>query len=96
MLNAFIDWANQFENTTIGKYSTAKVTASEMSDNPSVRLDIDTPTSVARITFWESGDYDAEVIHIETERTIYSIHGNIQFELDFSNRFADFFKSLEN
>ena len=96
MLNKFIDWANQVASKPIGKDGTAQVTESEMSDNPSVRLDVDTPTTVARITCWESGDYDAEVIHIETERTIFSDHGNLQRELSFSDKFADFFRYLEN
>ncbi len=96
MLNKFIDWANQIASKPIGKDVMAQVTESEMSDNPSVRLDIDTPTTVARITFWESGDYDTEVIHVETEQTIFSSHGNIQCEGEFAEKFADFFKSLEN
>ncbi|WP_137940523.1 hypothetical protein [Chitinivorax sp. B] len=94
MLNKFIDWATQIASKPIGNDVVAQVTESEMSDNPSARLDIDTPTTVARITCWKSGDYDAEVIHIETERTLFSSHGNLQQGLEFSDQFADFFKSL--
>ena len=96
MLNKFVDWANEIASRSAEKGFVAQVTESEMSDNPSARLDIDTPTKIARITCWESGDYDAEVIRIETERTIFSSHGNLQQEFDFLGKFSDFFKSLDN
>jgi hypothetical protein len=96
MLNKFIDWATKIANKSAGKDAVAWVTESEISSNPSARLDIDTSAAVARITCWESGDYDAEIIHLESGRTIFSIHGNLQPELDFSGTFADFFKSLND
>ena len=65
-----------------------------MSDNPSARLDIDMPTTVARITCWQSGDYDAEVIDLETERTLYSTHGILQEGQFLSEQFAPFFEVL--
>jgi hypothetical protein len=94
MLNNFIVWARQVADMRLGKDVDAQVAESEMSDNPSARLDIDTPTAVARITCWESGDYVAEVVDLETERTLFSAHGNLREEEAFSDQFVDFFKSL--
>ncbi|MDT4329986.1 immunity protein TriTu family protein [Methylomonas sp. MED-D] len=94
MLDTFIGWAKQITDKALGNDVEARVTESEMSHNPSARLDIDTPTMVARITYWESGDFDAEIIELETERTIFSSHGSLHEGRAFSEQFADFFESL--
>ena len=94
MLNTFIDWARQVADKPLGKGVEARVTESQVSDNPSARLDVDTPTTVARITCWESGDYDAEVIDMETEQTLFSSHGHLRGGNSFSEQFASFFKFL--
>ena len=61
----------------------------------SARLDLDTPMVLARITCCESGDYNnAEVIDMETEQMIFSIHGRLCERQAVSEPFADFFKSL--
>jgi hypothetical protein len=75
MLNLFLEWARQIQANHGLESVEAHVVEGAACDNPSARLDIDTPTLVARITCWESGDYDAEVLDIETEQTIYSSHG---------------------
>ena len=95
MLERFFAWANRVAGERVGKDFSAQVFESKMSDNPSARLDIDTSTAVARATFWSSGEYDAEVISVETGLTIFSAHGNVQNESQFSDAFADFFRSLE-
>lgn len=41
----------------------------------SARVDADAPSAMGRVTCWESGDYYAEVLDIETSSTIYSDHG---------------------
>ena len=62
--------------------------------NESVRIDIDTEKSVARITLWEGGSYVAEVIDIETEENIYLISGEIISSNGIENEFAEFIKVL--
>lgn len=94
MLSSFISWARQVEISPVGVEVGARVTESEMSDNPSARLDIDTPTIVARITCWESGDYDAEAIDLETERTLYSSHGTFQMGQNLFEEFRAFFEAV--
>jgi hypothetical protein len=94
MLDKFINWARQVSVTALEKSIEIQITESVWSDNPSARLDIDTPMTVARITFWESGDYDTVVIRLETGENLFSSHGNLESELEFSKRFMDFFKSI--
>lgn len=74
MLNRFIGWAHSVETvqTKLHGDIEMQLTESDPSDNRSVRLDVDTPTAVGRITCWESGDYDAEAIDLQTERALYT------------------------
>ena len=59
MLSSFLTWARHLQANHGLKMVEARVTEGSSSANSSARLDIDTPTTVARITCWESGDYDA-------------------------------------
>ena len=96
MLNKFIEWANKFAAESSGRCFVAQITESEMSNNPSARLDIDTPTKVARITFWESGDYFAEILNNKTGQSMFLSHGSFDINLDFSNEFVGFFEGLND
>ena len=96
MLNKFIEWANKFAAESSERGVVAKITESEMSDNPSARLDIDTPTKVARITFWESGDYFAEILNNKTGQSMFLSRGSFDINLDFSNEFVGFFERLND
>ena len=72
----------------------AQVTEAFGSDNPAARLDIDTPTAVARVTCWESGDFDAEVIGLETEETLFSCHGVFERERTVAEQMVPFLAAL--
>ncbi|WP_157158228.1 hypothetical protein [Delftia sp. Cs1-4] len=50
--------------------------------------------TVSRITCWETGDYDAEVIDFDTEQTIYSSHGTLQVDESMSDQFLQFFEVI--
>lgn len=39
--------------------------------NSAGRLDIDTAQVIARITYWSSGECDAEILDVESEQRIY-------------------------
>lgn len=93
MLDIFIAWAQQFAGKSWGKGIEVRVAEARSSSNPSARLDIDTPKTVARITCWENGDYDAEVIDAESEQRLFSTHGGLQEGQALSKQFAAFFKS---
>lgn len=49
MLDIFIAWAQQFAGKSWGKGIEARVAEARSSSNPSARLDIDTPKTIARI-----------------------------------------------
>lgn len=68
MLQQFLVWAKSVPG--------AKVTVAAPSDNPSARVDVDSPNACGRVTCWETGDYHAEVLDAESGRTIYS-HGGM-------------------
>lgn len=93
MLNSFLEWARQV-GASHGARGESRVTQGPSSDNPSARLDIDAPTTVARITCWESGDYDAEVIDLETERTLYSSHGVFQEDRSIAEQVSPLIEAL--
>jgi hypothetical protein len=95
MLNNFVEWAKKIADTSHGSDIEACVTVNELSGNSAARLDIDTPTAVARITCWESGDYYAEALDLETEKTIFSEHGNLDGMHELTEQFAGFFKSVD-
>lgn len=94
MLSSFLEWARQVQANQGSRSVEARVTEGLSSDNPSARLDIDTPRTVARITCWESGDYEAEIIDLETERTIYSSHGVLHAGQSILEQVSPFLKVL--
>ncbi|TBR40597.1 hypothetical protein EYV96_10710 [Dyella terrae] len=64
------------------------------SSNPSAYVDIDAPNVVARITFWNSGDYHAEVLSKGTGDNIYASLGHFESNVSLDDEFAEFFESL--
>ena len=94
MLNAFIDWASEKRDELARNGFKTTLVVSDESSNPSARLDIDSETAVARITAWNSGDVDLEVINIEDETTIYSKQLSLSGAALFDCEFRDFFFAL--
>lgn len=94
MLDKFIFWVNQIQDLSFGADIQFQLTESEYSSNPSARLDIDTPSMIARVTCWNSGDYNAEIIDIETERTIFSFNGSFEHPEKISLELSTFFELI--
>ena len=96
MLDRFIDWAHAIQAAQTGTHENVEVqlTESDPSDNRSARLDVDTPTALGRITCWESGDYDAEAIDLQTERSLYTDRGTLREGEEMSKKFSSFFEAL--
>ncbi|NDP59175.1 MAG: hypothetical protein GZ090_07450 [Oxalobacteraceae bacterium] len=94
MLNDFIDWAKSVVAKPCGEFITVRLTVGSNSANPSARLDVDTPFSVARITYWDSNDFEAEVIDLDSEKQIYSQYGKFRPEAQLSTQFQPFFDVL--
>lgn len=83
-LQDFIEWSHEFGD----------VTCSEPNLNQSARLDIDTDFRLGRITYWSTGDCDAEVIDVESEETIYQAHWSDLKPAAFGSVFAEFFNAI--
>lgn len=95
MLTPFIKWARFLAASKRMEGAEIQVTESVFSDNPSARLDIDTPAAVARITCWESGDYDAEIISLDTECILYSTHGVLKDDRTVEEQFLPFLEVID-
>ena len=95
MLSSFLAWARQVEASHVNlNMVDARVILGSSSENRSARLDIDMPMTVARITCWESGDFDAEVIDLESERTLHSSHGVFVEGQTIAQQVSPFFEAL--
>lgn len=86
MLQQFIAWAQAIPN--------AQVTMAVPSDNRSARVDVDLPRAMGRVTCWETGDYHAEVLDIETCGTIYSDNGTLDSATPMQQKFVPFLKAM--
>jgi len=75
MLSEFVNWANQLGTAFEQDAARIKVTLGEVGSNTSARLDIDTADKIGRITFWESGDFHAEILAYDSGELLYSSHG---------------------
>lgn len=95
MLKSFIRLASSIMIDNVANFLRMSIAINEPSDNRSVRFDIDTLNCVARITYWENGDYDSEVIDIETEKIIYSQHGSFLAEDLLSKQFCLFCEVID-
>src|SRR2546430_19142 len=73
MLNVFESWFTQNKRSLEDRHFGVTVTrASERTDKPSIRADVDTPKYLGRVTLWSSGEIESEAIDIETEETIFN------------------------
>lgn len=94
MLNEFISWGESVSKSKLPDAVTIYLTIGEPSPNRSARLDIDTPTAVARITCWDSGEYNAEALSVESEEVIYSFSGRIEPGRLLTEQFGGLFQAL--
>lgn len=94
MLEKFRLWANGVSSTSEAAEVEILLTDSIPSDNSSGRLDIDASEAIGRLTFWESGDYVAEVISLSDGETTYLIQGRICDSESFSSHFGDFLRLM--
>ena len=74
MLSAFVSWARDLEVAASRQGRQVTVTVGAATSNSSARLDVDTPGAVGRVTFWESGDYHAEILDYDSGELLYSKH----------------------
>lgn len=94
MLSEFLSWAKLLSAAAHQEGVRVTVTIGETSSNPSARMDIDTADKIGRITFWESGDFHAEIIAYDSGELLYSNHGVAMPEESLTERFQPFLREL--
>jgi hypothetical protein len=63
------------------------LTYCEPSDNSGMRLDFETRRLLGRITVWESGQCDMEVVNIESGDCVFYEHHQFSTEIEFHRTF---------
>lgn len=65
------------------------------SANPAIRLELDTPTALASLVCWESGNYAAEVLDVRTEQYRCQRLGEFSPDFPLSEQLNDFLTALQ-
>lgn len=71
-----------------------ETTISLPSDNSSARVDLDTGTAMARITIWQSGSCDMEVLDVNSGNTVFQKHVELSKFDELEEKAIDFFRIL--
>jgi len=64
--------------------------------NPSITVDHFSQICLGRISVWETGEMDIEVLHFESEKRLLFEHYELQENADFSKILVNYFKILTN
>ena len=65
-----------------------ELTYSESSDNPSMRLDFDSLWHLGRVTVWESGHCDMEILKISSGKTVFYEHHQLKSDREFHTTYS--------
>ena len=96
MLDALRSWA-EIEHDSIAAHGMHLETSmGGDSPNPGMRLDFDSTQFIGRITCWESGECELELIDVDTEETIYSENQTLTMTADFADAFRDFLRVMSD
>jgi hypothetical protein len=93
MLNAFFRWAEE-TISLLPSNVRADLTVGPESENRSARLDFDAPARAGRVTCWDSGDFNAEIIDIESGHELFDQHGEFQSAVAMKNLLRPFLDKL--
>jgi hypothetical protein len=93
MLNAFCRWAEE-TMTLLPSEVCAALTVGPESNNRSARLDFDAPARAGRVTCWDSGSFDAEIIDIESGHDLFDLHGEFKSSIAMKNLLRPFLDQL--
>ena len=94
ILERFLVWANAKWQALEATGMTVRARLSPLSDNPSVVLDIDTNTTVARITVWSDGNCFMEALDVKTDNELFASNLHLDHDNDFSVVMIEFFNAL--
>ncbi len=85
-IEEFLSWARKYGDPQVG----------EPTDNQAARIDFETDSAIARITYWSSGHCDAEIIDFDTESMLYQGHWDKLLPERFDEELLGFFDVLNN
>lgn len=96
MLAAFENWIREQRSTFCSMGYELEITKSSMDvDNLSIRLDFDSESLIGRVTLWESGDCQLELMDIKSETTLVDRHIKMEKEIEIDEKLASFMFELE-
>lgn len=88
-MHRFSKWFDSFANSIALQGCEVEVEPCQDSPNAALRMDIGTPSLLARLVVWDSGDYDVEVIDAGSGDNIYRRNGHVDNEADLANKLAE-------
>lgn len=95
MLHEFDQWVALNKPTLKSKGMSVEFTRPEtISDKCSAYLDVGTSTHLARVTLWDSGECDMEILDSESEETVLFDHRVFQKPEDVAVALDAFLKQL--
>jgi hypothetical protein len=94
MLDALRSWA-EMHNASLAAHGVhVQTSIGGDSPNPGKFLDFDSTQFMGRISCWESGECDLEVVDVGTGKTIYSDHQILTMPRGFTQAFRGFLQIL--
>lgn len=96
MHKKFFKWIKNVENDLVVKGITTEninVTDDNV-PNPSITVDNFSQVCIGRISVWETGEMDVEVLHFETEERLMYEHYELGDEPDFDKILIDYLNVL--
>ncbi|EGO62961.1 hypothetical protein [Acetonema longum] len=95
MHSSFLKWVNerkrQLEDSII---STEKINVVANNTNPSVTVDYSSYCCLGRVSVWQSGLMDAEILHFASENRLLFEHHQLVGSPDFDALLKQFFKIM--
>ena len=76
------DWFEKNDQMLSERNITFSFSLLTETDNPAQYVDIDTESRMARVTLWETGGCDFQILENVTGKTVFWENGNIESEKD--------------
>ena len=94
MLEEFLTWAREREMRSAHHGPAIVLTVAARTSNPSARLDVDGNNSIGRITVWDDGNIDIEVLDVVSGDGLYAAQISASAPYKFDELFSPFFVQI--
>jgi len=95
MLNEFEKWfAANAAALQSKSFVIEVIRPDQKTDNMSIRAEVDTPNSIARVTLWESGEIESEALDVATEQARFNRYAIIHDAEELNETLITFFAEL--